>query len=70
MDGKSLHLVRSLVGTKGEKHYGSVRQSLAKTVLTVLNFTTFLTDNKDNPEVAVDVCAAATSEVQPLAYSP
>lgn len=39
-----------------------------KAVLTALNFTTFLTDNEDNPEVAVDACAAAATEVQSLAY--
>jgi hypothetical protein len=58
------------VRTKGEEYYGSVWQSVAKAVLTVLNFATFFTDNEDNPEVAVDACAATTSEVQSLLYSP
>lgn len=58
------------MGTKGEEDYGPVRQSPAKAVLTLLNFTAFLTDHEDNAEVAVDAGATAASEVQPLTYGP
>lgn len=57
------------MGTKSEKDYGSLRQSFAEAVMTVLNFTAFLADNEDNPEIAVDARATATSEIEPPVYS-
>ena len=68
--GGSFHLVRPLVGAKGEEDYGLVRQSLTKAVLTLPNFTTFLAYDKNSAEVAVNAGAAAASEVQPLTYGP
>jgi hypothetical protein len=57
------------VGAKGEEDHGSVRQSFTKAVLTLLNLTTLLTDDKNNPKVPVNVRATATSEIQPLGYN-
>lgn len=66
---QSFHVVCPLVRAEGEEDHDSVRQSFTKAVLTLLNFTTLLADNKDNTKVAVDVGASAASEVQPLGYN-
>ena len=63
-------LVGALMRTECEKYYGPIRQSFAKAELALLYFATFLTDNEDDSEVAVDTRAAAPAQIQALSTAP
>lgn len=55
-----------VVRADSQKNYSLIRQVVTKTVFTLGDIFTFLTDNKNNPKITVNADAAATGQVQPV----